>query len=748
MSASGLMSIGIRAMFANQAALQTTGHNIANANVAGYSRQSVELATAQGQFTGAGFFGKGVDVQTVNRAYNTFLTEQAASSKSVSSADQARLDQLQLLEKVFPTGDAGLGAAANRFLDAWGDVSLNPADPSARQVLMSRAGEFAVQMQTAGGQLDVLQAGLTQDLQMSVKSLNEMTSRLADVNKQIVEAVGQGHAPNDLLDERDRLVSQISGIVNVTTIPSEDGSLGVFLGGGQRLVLGSQATQLAVVPDAQDPSRAAIGIVDTTATRLLPSTLIGGGSIAGMLRFQDQDLVAARNSLGQMATAIAGAVNLQQSLGSSQLRDPATGLPQAGADLFRVPGPQALANTNNARAADGSFLGAVQVDFSGDWSALQASDYQLQWNPDPAATAADRYIVTRLSDGQVTKISDSGGTLDGMTISFPPPGPPQQGDSFLLQPVGRAAAGMRKVLDDPKGLAAASPITAVAGLSNTGSASVASVRAVGTLPDPTLATNIAFTSGSGDFQWQQVDMAGNVVASGNGTWVPGADISINGFALALNGVPKAGDTFSVAGMPGMSAAVGAGNTGIGAVSVGTGGGTSDPTLTAQVSFTSAAGDYTWQLVDAAGQVTSSGAGTLPAGQPLQINGLSLTLTGSPQPGDTLTARRATYTPNNNGNALLMVGLREQGFIDGKTPSEAYGAAMGDVGVRVQGAETSAKISGAVAAEAQERVNSVTGVNLDEEAARLMQFQQSYQAAAKVLQVAQSVFETLLQTAGN
>jgi flagellar hook-associated protein 1 FlgK len=201
-------------------------------------------------------------------------------------------------------------------------------------------------------------------------------------------------------------------------------------------------------------------------------------------------------------------------------------------------------------------------------------------------------------------------------------------------------------------------------------------------------------------------------------------------------------------MPAMSAAVGAGNTGISAVNVGAGGGTSDPTLQAQVSFTSAAGDYTWQLVDAAGQVTASGAGTLPAGQPLQINGLSLTLTGSPQPGDTLTARRATYTPDNNGNALLMVGLREQGIIDGKTPSEAYGAAMGDVGVRVQGAETSAKISGAVAADAQERVTSVTGVNLDEEAARLMQFQQSYQAAAKVLQVAQSVFETLLQTAAN
>ena len=95
MSASGLMSIGIRAMFANQAALQTTGHNIANANVAGYSRQSVELATAQGQFTGAGFFGKGVDVATVTRSYDQFLTREAAATQSQSFFDQTRLDQLK-----------------------------------------------------------------------------------------------------------------------------------------------------------------------------------------------------------------------------------------------------------------------------------------------------------------------------------------------------------------------------------------------------------------------------------------------------------------------------------------------------------------------------------------------------------------------------------------------------------------------------------------------------------------------------
>jgi len=101
-----LMSIGTRAMFANYAALQVTGNNIANANTQGYSRQEAQLATAKGQYTGAGFFGQGVNVTTVARSYDRFLTTQAAASNSIANADSMRLDQLSQLENVFPLGGA------------------------------------------------------------------------------------------------------------------------------------------------------------------------------------------------------------------------------------------------------------------------------------------------------------------------------------------------------------------------------------------------------------------------------------------------------------------------------------------------------------------------------------------------------------------------------------------------------------------------------------------------------------------
>ena len=128
----GLLTLGARAMFANQAALQTIGQIIANANTAGYSRQSVVLTTSPGQFTGAGFFGKGVDVQTVMRSHNEFLTKEAASAKSTASGDATRAEQLARMEKVFATGTDGLGYAASQFLNAMVDVTSRPSDPSAR----------------------------------------------------------------------------------------------------------------------------------------------------------------------------------------------------------------------------------------------------------------------------------------------------------------------------------------------------------------------------------------------------------------------------------------------------------------------------------------------------------------------------------------------------------------------------------------------------------------------------------------
>jgi flagellar hook-associated protein 1 len=222
--------------------------------------------------------------------------------------------------------------------------------------------------------------------------------------------------------------------------------------------------------------------------------------------------------------------------------------------------------------------------------------------------------------------------------------------------VSRAAVNMRRVLDDPRGLAAASPLQAERSNSNSGTATIASLAVVDPLADPQQTASITFTSAAGAYNWELRDRTSNaLLSSGSSTWQPGQPMALNGFELRLDGVPASGDQFTVS--------------------------------------------------------------------------------------------QTAYPGVSNGNALAFVSLRDQTFVGGESITDAYASVMAGVGVSVQGARTAADASGAVAAQARERVSAQTGVNLDEEAARLIQFQQSYQAAAKVLQVAQSVFDTLLQTAG-
>jgi len=583
--------------------------------------------------------------------------------------DDARASQLQQLQNVFPTGATGMGAAMGDFLNSFVDLATDPNDGSARQVILSDATEVARRFADAGAQLDALQTGVNSDLKSSVDQVNSLAKQIAQINEQIAGFKGLGQPPNDLLDQRDDLVRQIGSFVKVTTMPAEDGSLGVFIAGGQRLVLGNSAQQLAVTQDPADASRSAIAISDNGILRPLTPDLLVGGSISGLLKFQNEDLVDARNQLGQQAAAFAWRVNQVQSFGLD-IGSP----PGAGAPIFATGAPQAIPNSHNARDATGAFASSVSITVT-DGTQLQASDYALA--ADPANPGS--YIVTRQSDGvqfsmapdasnpgqyQYTRLSDGaalGNSMDGMQLSVT--GTPTSTDSFLLQPVGRAAAGMTRVLDDPNGIAAASPVTGVMGAANTGTATIG-----------------------------QLDVVSNAY---------------------------------------------------------------DPNTDAQITF-GANGTYTYQLVDYNGNVTGTGSGTWTAGQPIAINGFEMSLNGVPASGDTISVTRTAHPETNNGNAQAMVALRDETLVgrtqrldgtiaDGETVTDAYATSLADVGVRVQSAQTSAKISAASSTQADGALSSQTGVNLDEEAARLIQFQQGYQAAAKVLQVAQSIFDTMLQT---
>jgi len=171
----------------------------------------------------------------------------------------------------------------------------------------------------------------------------------------------------------------------------------------------------------------------------------------------------------------------------------------------------------------------------------------------------------------------------------------------------------------------------------------------------------------------------------------------------------------------------------------------DPDLSANITFTSAAGDYAWELrTRTTNALVSSGTATWVAGSPIALNGFELSLNGVPADGDSFGVVKTAFPGANNGNALALVALRDAALVGrsiqsnglvggGQTVTDAYASSMAGIGVRVQGADTAASISSSVAGQAEAMRSSRAGVNLDEEAARLLAFQQSYQAAAKVLE---------------
>ncbi len=654
MSGSSLMSLGIRAMSANFAALQTTGNNIANANVAGYSRQQVELSTAPGQFTGSGYFGRGVNVDTVSRSHDALLAREAMGAKSLSAMDAARLQQLSRLELIFKPGETGLGHAVNQFLNSMVDVSSRPSDGSARQVVLARAGEMTARFNAAGAAINELQAGVSSDIRAAVAETNALTQGIAQANQRIAAVQGLGQPANDLLDERDRLIARLSEKFQVSQIPAADGTVGIFISGGQRLVLGAQASKLVVTADESNPTRVAVGVQDGPNVRLIQDKSLGGGAVAGLLRFQNRDLVDGANLIGRLAAGVGAAVNSQQQRGLSLKPQGAEGAPLMfglGAG-FGTAGPQlAIPHAQNVRGPGGPGsppLGSVSFTIT-DPSVLQASDYQIE-------VTAGVATIRRLPDGAISPLAD-GDVVGGVKISFGAIGP-QEGDRFLLRPVARAAIDMTRLMDDPRDLAAASPLVATMAATNTGTARVGALAATAVpLPFPGQTETITFNRlvpAQDGFNYTTTSSLTGVAVMWNaGTPVVGA----NGFTIEIDGVPGEGDVLSV--------------------------------------------------------------------QPTPASAIS----------------------TNNGNVNAMLTLRDAALIDGQTLTDAYALAMSDVGVRVQSGRTAAELSGAVADQSRAVLGAVTGVNLDEEAARLIQFQQSYQAAAKMLQVAQTLFDVLLQTAG-
>ena len=661
----GVLNVGTRALTANQVALQTVGNNIANVDTPGYSRQKAVLSAVDGQFTGAGYIGKGVEVQTIQRSYDAFLARQANISSSNASADQSRVTKLNQLQDIFTGGTNGMGSAISDMMNSFSDVASAPTDLTARTVALTRVDETARRFRSTSQALDDLQTGVTQELNQKAVAINSLAKNIADVNAEISRAQGTGQSPNDLLDRRDSLIHDLNQYVQTTSIPADDGTTTLLLAGSQNLVAGGSSAEVSIIGDDYgDPNKSKLGIRIGSELRALDETMMGGGEISGLLRFQNNDLAQGRNLLGRLTMAVTREMNTQHALGLDLDGN-------AGGPLFTVPDLNTVANIRAPQApATLNSNPLVQVTLTvSDDTQLAASDYTINFSTPTSGS------IVRISDGMVTNFSQQPGSsvlavVDGLTLDMPstngtPPQLPAGGDRFLIKPFSTSASNVARVFSTPRQLAMASPIAGAMGTTNKGSLQQVSLFALSNnqTGTPHTAVKLTFVDATHYTRSDEVDGSGNPTPDATQyvfdptTAITAVDPAVN-WSLKLSGVPQAGDTYTVVDIK-------------------------DPQYR-----------------------------------------LDLKL--------------------NAGNATSMLDLRDKRMFDGAAMTDGFAGAISEIGIRTQSAGYSATVSTSIAASMEKDRSAVSGVNLDEEAAQLIQYQQAYQAASKMIQIAQSIFETLIQ----
>ncbi|WFP49940.1 flagellar hook-associated protein FlgK [Methylomonas sp. EFPC3] len=446
----GILGTALSGLTAFQRSLETTSNNIANANTDGYSRQRVELATRPEQFNGAGYMGNGVDVANITRSYDQFITNQVRSSTATYHDLNSFYGLSAQVDNITADNKTGLAPALKSFFDAVDGVANDPTSIAARQVMLTQTQSLTQQFNTMSERFGNLRTQVNQNLASAIDEVNGYAKTIAELNVKIVADIGRStgkQLPNELLDQRDQLLTKMAEKVDVSYVPQADGSINVFIGKGQSLVLGSYAATLSLQGDSMDADHKQLILNGQDISKQ-----ISGGSIYGNLRFRDQVLDPAQQQLGLLATGLATEFNNLHRAGYDLSGPPAA----TGVDLFDLGSPSV-----QVQGPPGNNAGAVASFVAPTSAANLGASYKLE----VTSTAPDTFTLTNLSDNTVytplsaSDLSDPAPAVaaaNGFNISFS--GTLTIGDSFTISPNFNAAANLKlnSAITNPKQIAAAS----------------------------------------------------------------------------------------------------------------------------------------------------------------------------------------------------------------------------------------------------------------------------------------------------
>ncbi len=679
-----LLNIGMSGLNAAQGSLSVLSNNIANANTAGYSRQqTTQSASASNQYGGV-FIGSGTTLADVRRVYNEYLDTAYQNSTSLNSDAKAYLDQVSAVDKTLSDKTTGMSAVLSSFFAAVQTASANPNDTSARQILLTNAQTLSNRFNAISTQLSQQKETINGQLSSMSDQVNQLTSSIASLNKQIVQVQGSSNTtPANLLDARAEAVRSLNELIGVTAT-EKNGVFSVSTGSGQSLVLGDRSSTISAVPSKSDASQYTIQLNAGGGTTLDLGNVISGGSIGGLLRYRSDALIPAINDLGRIAIATADTVNSQ--LGQ-------------GLDLNGEFGASMFTDINNAAsvalrslAAQGNLGdGALGVTIK-DSTQLTNFDYKVSFND---GTDLNKATVLR-SDGKAMGTYDLSATpppvIDGFTLAVKS-GAVQAGDSFKVSPTANGAKEIGTVLSDPSKIAFAAPLQGEAGKTNEGT---------GTFTPPTLTVPLDIQGGADTAQLRtgiEYSMPVKMVFG-----KPAADGTQPYTLSNAQGDPIGSGTI----IPGQANKI--------SISV--------------------------PMRDASGALVS----------PAKSFSFDTTVGGSPANGDGTSFSFNATGKSDNRNAQALLDLQTKATVglaaDGSGGTSLVGAnskLVSTVGAKAASAGTDNTATGALLAANKNARNSVSQVNLDEEAGDMIKFQQYYTASSQIIKAAQETFSTLINS---
>lgn len=668
-----MTQIGLTGLMTSKSALSTVSHNIVNANTEGYSRQRVEVNAIEPIKLGGSYVGQGSIVDGITRLSNQFLTDQLRRDTQNYNSYDSYYEFAVRMDSLLGDDATAITPTLQSFFNSVQDLNNDPTSVPTRQVVLSEANALTNRFNTIYDQIYQQNEALNTAMETVSSQVTEMAAGIAKLNRSIAVASSNsvGDKPNDLLDQRDKALKDLSALIGISVITKPDNTVDVSIGTGQPLVIGENSFKLSAVNNVNGVNRYDLQL-DAAKLSTNVSDQVSGGRLGGLLKVRQELIDPVFNELGRLSMAIADTFNTQHRLGMDSNSN-------LGNDFFNdINDPimmSARIASNSTNVGDAGI--SVAVD---DVGKLKATSYSMKF------------------DGTNINLSDS--STGQLIASFAPPAAPGSyslpeegitlnfdsgtlaiGDTFMVAPTRLFSSEIGVRINSIDQIAAASPVRTTMPLTNTGRGYVENVEVTETT-DP--ATGTAFTGARSVPAVLQLQPPYQVVFTSDTTY----------------------DVYDVSGLSAVP-----------------------PTASTLVS---------------SGTYSPNQSNRLLAGAGITDSGYDVVFNGIPAKGDIVNIEYNGGGVADNRNVSLLGNLRTAKTILGNASyQEAYAKLVSGVGTRTRDASIGQEASQSIMRQTESQRDSVSAVNLDEEASDLIKFQQSYQATSKIIQVSQQLFDALI-----